>query len=395
MAFLRNDAVNRVNLHSGIQALAQGAGGIFFMVFLLKAGVPVPAALVAQAAIVAGRFLLRPAILPLARRWGLKPLLIAGTLGVALQYPLLAEVEGVGAMLYVFCVVSAVGEIFYWPCYHAYFSAVGDAEHRGHQIGAREALTAVVNIVAPLLGAWALVTVGPTWTFAAAGLVQAAAALPLLGAPNVEVKPRVEGAVRAAWFGAAMMVVDGWFDACLIFVWQIALFISLHQSIPAYGGAMALAGLVGAVFGLLLGRHIDAGHGRRAVAIAGLAATGLVLLRAASLDWPWLAIIANALGSLFWPLLVPALGTALYNMAKASPCPLRFQIVTETGWDVGACLGCLIAAGLYAWGAPLAFGILLALPVTAAMVLLLWRYYPPRADAIPAEAEPERDPQPS
>jgi hypothetical protein len=168
MAFLRNDAVNRVNLHSGIQALAQGAGGIFFMVFLLKAGMSVPAALVAQAAIVAGRFLLRPAILPLAKRFGLKPLLIVGTLGVALQYPLLAEVQGVGTMLFVFCVVSALGEILYWPCYHAYFSAAGDAEHRGHQIGAREALTAVVNIVAPLLGAWALVTVGPTWTFAAA-----------------------------------------------------------------------------------------------------------------------------------------------------------------------------------------------------------------------------------
>jgi MFS transporter, DHA1 family, inner membrane transport protein len=393
MAFLRNDAVNRVNLHSGIQALAQGAGGIFFMVFLLKAGVPIPAALVAQAAIVAGRFLLRPAILPLARRLGLKPLLIVGTLGVALQYPLLAEVQGVGTMLFVFCIVSAIGEIFYWPCYHAYFSAVGDAEHRGHQIGAREALTAVVNIVAPLLGAWALVTVGPTWTFAAAGLVQAAAALPLLGAPNIPVKPRAPGALRAAWYGAAIIAVDGWFDACLIFVWQIALFISLGESIPAYGGAMALAGVVGAVFGLILGRHIDAGHGRRAVAITGLAAIGLVLLRAASLGSPWLAIIANALGALFWPLLIPTLGAALYNMAKDSPCPLRFQIMTETGWDVGACFGCLIAAALYAWGAPLAVGILLALPGTAAMVLLLWRYYPARVRAV--EAEPERDPQPS
>ena len=36
----------------------------------------------------------------------------------------------------VFCVVAAVGEIFYWPCYHAYFSVVGDAEHRAHR-GAR------------------------------------------------------------------------------------------------------------------------------------------------------------------------------------------------------------------------------------------------------------------
>ena len=83
MAFLRNDAVNRVNLHSGIQALAHGARAVFFLVFLLRAGISVPAALVAQAAILAGRFVLRPAILPLAKRWGLKPLLIFGTVAIA------------------------------------------------------------------------------------------------------------------------------------------------------------------------------------------------------------------------------------------------------------------------------------------------------------------------
>jgi hypothetical protein len=68
MAFLRNDAINRVNLHYGIQVLAQSAGGIFFLVFLLRAGVSIPVALIAQAAILAGRFFLRPAILPLAKR---------------------------------------------------------------------------------------------------------------------------------------------------------------------------------------------------------------------------------------------------------------------------------------------------------------------------------------
>jgi hypothetical protein len=57
MAFLRNDAINRVKVHSGIQALAQGAGGIFFLVFLVRAGVAVPVALTAQAGILFLRFL--------------------------------------------------------------------------------------------------------------------------------------------------------------------------------------------------------------------------------------------------------------------------------------------------------------------------------------------------
>ncbi|MDW6021438.1 MFS transporter [Mesorhizobium sp. BAC0120] len=375
MAFLGNGAINRVNLHSGIQALAQGAGGIFFMVFLLHAGVSAPAALLAQAAIVAGRFVLRPLLLPLATRWGLRPLLITGTLGIALQYPLLAEVQGIDGALFALCIVSAIGDIFYWPSYHAYFAAIGDAEHRGHQISAREALVAVVGIVAPLLGAWALVTLGPRWMFAGVGLVQAAAAIPLLGVADVTVKRLAPGALRAASLGTILMAIDGWFDGCFIFVWQIALFVSLGESMTAYGGAMALAGLVGAACSLLLGRHIDAGHGRRAVAIAGLAAALLVLLRAASLHLPWLAVTANALGALMFPLLIPALGTATYNMAKSSPCPFRFQMVTEGGWDVGCFGACLIAAALSASGVPLAIGILLGLPGIALGMALLWRHY--------------------
>src|SRR5262249_9737331 len=152
--------INRVNLHSGIQALAQGAGSVFFLVFLLRAGVSVPLALLAQAAILAGRLVIRPAILPLARRWGVKPLLIAGTVGMALHYPLIAEVRGVGGWLLTLIIVASVGEVFYWISYNAYFAALGDPEHRGHQIGAREALVALIGIVAPLLGAAALVTAG-------------------------------------------------------------------------------------------------------------------------------------------------------------------------------------------------------------------------------------------
>jgi DHA1 family inner membrane transport protein len=375
MAFLRNDAVNRVNLHYGIQVLAQGAGGIFFLVFLLRAGVSIPVTLSAQAAILAGRFFLRPAILPLAKRWGLKPMVVIGTFGIALHYPLLAQVQGVDGWLLLLCIVAAIGEVFYWPSYNAYFAAIGDPEHRGQQISAREAMGSVVGIIAPLLGAWTLLTFGPHTMFAAVGLVQALAAVPLIGAPNVPVKAFAPNAFRAARLGAILTTADGWFDAWYIIVWQIALFVSLSESLSAYGGAMALAALVGAGCGLLVGRHIDAGGGRRAVVIAYSTAALFVLLRASSTGSPWLAVTANALGALLWPLLSPTLGTPLYNISKASPCPLRFTIVTEAGWDVGGCSACLLAAGLAAAGVPLSTSILLALPALLITALLLRSYF--------------------
>src|SRR5580698_8153654 len=111
MAFFGNDAINRVNLHYGVQAFAQGAGGIFILVSLLRAGLSVSATLLAFAAILAGRFVLRPAILPLAKQWGLKPMVIIGTLGVACQYAVLGNVRGVGWPLVLLCVVASVAEV--------------------------------------------------------------------------------------------------------------------------------------------------------------------------------------------------------------------------------------------------------------------------------------------
>src|SRR5512140_3358150 len=102
MSFFGNDAINRVNLQGGVQALAQGAGGLFLLVFLIRQGLPVPLAFLTQAAIVTVRFAVRPLMLPLAIRFGLKPLLIAGTVAMAAQFPLLAEVRGVDAALLAF-----------------------------------------------------------------------------------------------------------------------------------------------------------------------------------------------------------------------------------------------------------------------------------------------------
>ena len=60
MAFFRNRAVNLLNAHYGIHAIAQSGGGAFCLVFLLRAGVPLPGVFVSMAAILLGRFLIRP-----------------------------------------------------------------------------------------------------------------------------------------------------------------------------------------------------------------------------------------------------------------------------------------------------------------------------------------------
>ena len=375
MSFFRNGAINRVNLHYGVQQFAQGAGGIFLLVFMLRAGVPAALTLVALAAIVGERFVVRSGVLPLARRIGLRRTLMLGTALEALAFPLLAEVKGVDGWFVAVCLVTPLGSALYWTCFHAYFAALGDAEGRGGQVAFREAMAAVVGIVAPLIGGWALVTEGPRIMFAGVAVLQLLAAAPLIGGPEVPIRAQAPGGLRAAGIGTVLMVADGWFAACYYYVWSIALFVTLKQDFSAYGGAMALAALAGAVCGLVVGRVIDLGHGRKALLAAYGVAAGVVALRAASIGSPWLAVGANALGALVVALMVPALMTPIYNAAKASPCTLRFHMATEGGWDIGCGAGCLAAAGFVATGHSLTAPILLALVGGAAAFVMLWRQY--------------------
>jgi len=245
--------------------------------------------------------------------------------------------------------------------------------------------------VSPLVTGWALFTFGPTVAFGATASILLSAALPLLWTPDVIVRRRVPHVIRGAIPGMQLFLGDGWIAAGYHFVWQFALFLSLRESYVAYGGALAFSALVGAVAGLLLGRHIDAGHGRSAVTYALGVLVLTTILRAAAPGHAALAVAANALGALVVCLYIPTLMTAVYNQAKRSACTLRFHVATEAAWDVGGASGCLVAALLTLAGVSLSVAILLSLIGAAALFVLLRRYYAshPAETVAPTDALPQ------
>ena len=135
------------------------------------------------------------------------------------------------------------------------------------------------------------------------------------------------------------------------------MFVTLGERLRRVRRTLAVTALVGAIAGLVLGRLIDAGHGRKAVLYAIGALVIIILLRAAAPGHVGLAVIANALGALVVCLYVPTMMTAVYTQAKRSACALRFHVATEGGWDAGGAAGCLIAALLAAAGIPLSVAI--------------------------------------
>ncbi len=375
MAYFRNSDVNLVNLHFGIRAVSIYGAGAFFFVFMLKSGVALPLVLVSLACILAGRFIIRPSVVFLAARYGLRNVLVFGTLLNAVEAPLLGEVQGVGSALVAFCIVSSVADTYYWTTYHAYFAAVGDHEHRGHQLGVREAVVAIVGIISPLVMGFALVAFGPRIAFGTTAFIQLFSVIPLLFTPRVPVVRIAPGAFKAAIPGMLLFFADGWIQMGYGIAWQMALFLSLGEDFTAYGGALAIAALVGVVASLALGRHIDAGHGKRAVWLAFIVLGATIVFRGAAVGHATLSVIANALGALVAALYTPTLMTAVYNLAKGSPCPLRFHVATEGGWDAGGASACLITALLIYLGAPLAVGVLLSLAGAVGSFVMLRRYY--------------------
>jgi MFS family permease len=379
MAFFRNRTINLLNLHYAIHSIAMTGAGAFFAAYLIKAGVPVPGVFATFAAILVGRFLIRPAITGLAVRHGMRVLIILGTLLNACQYPLLAFVHGVGWPLYALVGVGAIADTLYWPCYHAYFAKLGDDEARGQQIGVREAIAAMIGVISPLVTGALLVTFGPQVAFGVSAFAVAASALPLLYTPEVPIEESVPKAYRAALPGVLLFVGDGFIGGIYLFVWQVALFLSLKQDFLTFGGALAIAAVVGAAAGMVLGRHIDDGNGRRAVTIAYGTLSLIVVLRALAIFHPALAVTVNALSAIGNCLFIPTLMAVVYTLAKAAPCTLRFHIAAEAGWDMGGAASLATAAILTWLRTPLWAVLLLALLGTAWQFTLLRLHYARRA----------------
>jgi hypothetical protein len=375
MAFFHNRTVNLINLHYVIGSIATGGGGAFFSVYLLKAGISVPGVFLSLAVIFASRLAIRTFLLPLAIRIGLRWTVILGAVAMGFSYVFLARVSGANWSLFWLILVAAAADCLYWPSYHAYFAVLGDEDHRGQQLGVREGITALLGIVSPLVAGWLLVTFGPYVAFYATGAIQALSAIPLFWTPDVPVARKAPGAFRAAIAGAMLFIGDGWIAAGYFVVWQVVLFLALGRDVMAYGGALAVAALAGAIGGLFLGRLIDTGKGVRAVWLSITLAMFVIVLRAGVQQHPVLAITANALGALVSCLYVPTLMTAVYNQAKRSPCVLRFHIAAEGGWDIGVTSALGLAALLTWLGYPIAYGILISLVGAATVFVLLQRYY--------------------
>jgi len=381
MSYLSNAAVNRLNIHTGLHSLAWNLSGNFLVVFLLSHGFPAKEVFLYLALILALRFVLRPVVLYLAPRIGSRRALYLGIGFFALQYVLLGYVNGVNHAFIAYCGVNVLTDIFYWTSYHSIFAFAGDEPHRGKQISVRDALETMTTIVAPLVGGMAIDYVGAKSTFAIAAVIEILSILPLLRVPDVPIaETRPHGTFRPVYQGALIFMTAGWVAAGFTFVWPVMLFRATGSSFTVFGGALALAGLLSAIGGLLLGHLIDVGRRRDTVLLMnGVFFVLALALRAGAGQGLATMLSITAVSSFLSIGYAPILMTAIYSMAAKAPCPLRFIFVTESTYDIGCVAACLVTAGLFSAGMIPGWAVAIAIPGAILQMVLLHVYYAKRS----------------
>jgi MFS transporter, DHA1 family, inner membrane transport protein len=372
MRFFQNNAINWIYAHTGLQSFAFNSGSAFVFVYLLKEGMALPVVFLTIAIMILARLVFRQAVIPIVHRFGLRTGLMLGTAIEASGFLFLAHVNGVGPWLFAYVAVAACGTAFYWTCYHATVARLGDEEHRGAQVSAREAVFALTGIVGPIFGGFVLTFFGPFYAFAAAAIFNGLAVIPLLKVPSMPIEPERKLAREAKIFAFGMAFSDGLVALAVNFGWRIVLFITLGENFNAFAGAIAVASLAGAVMGLGVGRLIDLGHHQRSVQIGLAFMACTIVAEAWGYSSVWGAVAANMIGAIAGPLYMSAIMAPLYNVGKASGCTFRFNVMAENGFDSGAGFGCLLAAGLVWAGFSFFWLIILGLLGCAGIYGVLW-----------------------
>src|SRR5258708_31232003 len=96
VTFLTNPHINRLAAHSTLHQLAWCISGVFFGVFLLKAGIAPAVIFLSIAGIRVVRFALRPLVLLVIPAIGLRRTMMLATFLFALPYSALAFLDGPG-----------------------------------------------------------------------------------------------------------------------------------------------------------------------------------------------------------------------------------------------------------------------------------------------------------
>jgi len=336
--FLKNRAENLLSAHFGLQNFAASIVNIFFGVYLYQIGIPLWEIFLIWGITFFTRCLLRPVVLPLYFRYGVRRMLIIGIICNAISFLALERVTEVGIWLGIFMLLVAITDIFYWTAFHLYFALLGENMRRGKQVAIRNCMEFLSSFLAPLVSAILIVKINFSAIFWVGAGFLFLSGIPLFFVPDVELPepqkffPAVKIIEKSGFW---LFFMDAIFSQAHGFTWTLVLFIFVGKYLT-FGGLLSLAVLFQMIAALFLGQRFDRGNGKKLVPLGVILLTLTVFGRVFMTASIPAIIFFDVLFILGFLLLYPFYLATFYNAVKSSRHPLYFQVVAESGWDMGS-----------------------------------------------------------
>jgi hypothetical protein len=273
--------VKELFMSTAILDFATGMIALFEPIFLFKAGFSIPQVLLFYAAMYLAYLVLLPLGGHVCRRHGNEHTMLLASPFLVTYYVALYSVAYSDWALVVAVFALAVQKVLYWPGYHANFAAGGEVKKDGREVANAAAIAGFVNVLAPAVGGFLVVTLGFPALFLIVSLLIFVSNLPLLRTPEVFIPQPFS--YKAAWARLANPANRHRFLSFFAYGEQLIAMIAwplyvmaVIPSAVAMGLVISLSQLFNVFSTLYMGRVTDEEDGRReAVVRSGALYTAL------------------------------------------------------------------------------------------------------------------------
>jgi hypothetical protein len=332
--FFGRRELNSLYLTAALVSFAEGLSAIFVPIYLWERGYPLWQILffyfLFSLAFVVFTFL----CLPLLRRISDKTMMLAALPFSVLYFWGLDYLTLAPMLFYILPLVRAFDVMLFNVGYNLDFAGSADKKFVGEEVGARFALSGLMQFAAPFVGGILIALFGFGETFLFVGFVLMLAVVPLLHFPRRNRSPHLSGRrilgflrnrslrpFNLSGAGYATEKIAG------LIIWPLIIFISVG-GIEQFGAVMAFGVLVSALVAYGVGFLSDVGKRQRVITVTAIISAALWLVRPFAFR-PVVAVGNHMLASVSFGALNVAWSSQYYKIARAVKHPEVFIVSRE------------------------------------------------------------------
>ncbi|MBI2583866.1 MAG: MFS transporter [Candidatus Aenigmarchaeota archaeon] len=174
-----NRELDELYISMALRSFALSVVGVFVPLYLLGIGLSVSDVLIYFIIYSLARFAFSAPAAKLAARYGLKKMMFASTLMIALYFILLRFAPQYGLNVNILAVLSGLSLTLFWISYHIDFAKFSKKKYVGEELGIINIITSIASFVGPFLGGLVIVAFGFDLVFTFAVIVLVLSMIPL------------------------------------------------------------------------------------------------------------------------------------------------------------------------------------------------------------------------